>query len=105
VDKQVLVCVTWKDAHGTMGTALSLHEIPHSSIEIKSYGLLLRQDEEGVSIASEICADGTYRGYTFVPKGMLVSVEPVVKPKQARKPKLSQLQSPSATEPAPAKQS
>lgn len=87
VDK--LVRVVWRDAHGIAGTtALSLHEIPHGGIEITSYGLLLRQDAEGVSIASEVCGDGTFRGYTFVPAGMLVSVTPVIKPKTPRKVKL-----------------
>lgn len=81
-----LVKVIWKDAHGVAGTtALSLHEIPHGAIEITSYGLLLRQDDHGVSIVSEVCADGTYRGYTFVPAGMLISVEPVIKPKRVKK--------------------
>lgn len=81
-----VVKVVWKDAHGVSGTtSLSIHEIPHGGIKITSYGLLLRQDLEGVSIASEICEDGTYRGYTFVPAGMLISVDPIVKERAPRK--------------------
>ena len=83
-----LVKVCWRDAHGVAGTtALSMHEIPHGGILVTSYGILLRQDAEGVSIASEMCEDGTYRGYTFVPAGMLVSVDPLLKPRKPRKPK------------------
>ena len=83
-----MVKVTWLDAHGIVGTtALALHEIPHGGIVITSYGLLLRHDEQGVSIASEMCADGTYRGYTFVPAGMLVEVEPIGPRAKQRKPK------------------
>lgn len=85
-----LVKLTWLDAHGVSGTtALSLHEIPHGAIEITSYGLLLRQDDSGISIASEVCADGTYRGYTFVPAGMLLKVEPVIKVKKPRKKRVN----------------
>lgn len=80
-----IVKVLWKDAHGVAGTtALAIHEIPHGGILITSYGLLLKQDTEGVSIASEVCEDGTYRGYTFIPSGMLVAVDPVIKPKKPR---------------------
>ena len=82
-----LVAVTWLDAHGTATAAYSLHEIPHAAISITTYGLLLRQDDAGISVASEFCADGTYRGVTFVPTGMVVRVEHVKKSrKRAAKP-------------------
>lgn len=83
-----IVRVVWKDAHGVAGTtALAIHEIPHGGIKITSYGLLLRRDEAGVSIASEVCEDGTYRGYTFIPAGMLLDVEPLIKPHKPRQPR------------------
>lgn len=93
-----LVKIVWKDAHG-MGstTAMSLHEIPHGFMEITTYGLLLRQDEIGVSVACEVCADGTFRGYTFVPAGMLISVEPVLKTKTARKQRTNHPAAPEET--------
>jgi hypothetical protein len=67
-----LVAVTWNDAHGSSTTAYAEHEIPHAAIAITTYGLLLREDTAGVTIASEHCADNTYRGVTFIPRGMLV---------------------------------
>ncbi len=79
-----LVKVIWRDAHGSATGAYSLHEIPHEAIEVMSYGLLLRQDEVGVSIASERCGDDTYRGYTFMPKGMVVSVTPIKRKRQTK---------------------
>ena len=72
-----LVKVVWLDAHGSAVIAYELHEIPHKAIEVVSYGLLLRHDEVGVSIASERCGGSTYRGYTFMPAGMVVRVEPM----------------------------
>ena len=81
-----LVKVVWRDAHGSATGAYSLHEIPHEAIEVMSYGLLLRQDAVGVSIASERCGDDTYRGYTFIPTGMVVGITPM-KRKRATKVK------------------
>ncbi len=77
IEPFTLVKVTWMDAHGSAVIAYELHEIPHKGIEVASYGLLLRQDDVGVSIASEKCGDSTYRGYTFMPAGMVVRVEPM----------------------------
>lgn len=85
VEPFALVKVVWLDAHGSAAIAYELHEIPHKAIEVASYGLLLRQDDIGVSIASERCGDSTYRGYTFMPAGMIVKVEPV---KRTRKKKV-----------------
>lgn len=73
--KPALVALTWKDAHGTATEAYSLHELPHAPILITTYGLLLREDESGISIACEECADGTYRGVTFVPQTLIASVK------------------------------
>ena len=79
-----LVKVVWRDAHGSATGAYSLHEIPHEAIEVMSYGLLLKTDAVGVSIASERCGDDTYRGYTFIPTGMVVSVTPMKRKRATR---------------------
>lgn len=82
-----LVAVKWLDAHGSGLNAYAEHELPHAAIEITTYGLLVREDAAGVSVAGEWCSDGTYRSCTFVPKGMLVSVTPLLKPKVVRSKK------------------
>ena len=71
------VAVTWRDAHGVGTTAYSEHEIPHKAVEICTFGWELRTDTVGVSLVNEICADGTFRGYTFIPAELVVSVEPI----------------------------
>lgn len=81
-----LVAVKWLDAHGQGTNAYSEHEIPHAAIEIVTYGLLLREDAAGVSVANELCSDNTYRGVTFIPAGMLVEVTKL-KVSKPRKPK------------------
>jgi len=79
-----VVAIQWNDAHGTATTLYEAHEIPHAPIVVTSYGLLLRDDATGISIASEQVADGTYRGVTFIPRGMIVSVRALTR---HRKPK------------------
>lgn len=84
-----LVRVVWLDAHGSAVSSYSIDEIPHAAIKVETYGLLLKQDEVGISIASEICDNDVYRGYSFVPAGMLVSVTPVTKQRKPRAKKLT----------------
>ncbi len=81
-----LVKLSWLDAHGSAVGTYSLEEIPHAPIEVVSYGILLREDEVGVSIASECCDGDTYRGYTFVPKSLVLKVEPVKRVRKKKAP-------------------
>ena len=62
-----------------------LEEIPHQPVEVISYGILLKHDAVGVSIASEKCDTSCYRGYSFIPAGMLVKITPVHKKGRKRK--------------------
>ena len=80
--KPPLVSLKWMDAHGTATNTYEVHELPHKALEITTYGLLLRDDEGGVSIASEDCGGGCYRGVTFVPRSLVVEIKPI---KPARK--------------------
>ncbi len=86
-----LVAVRWLDAHGSGTTAYAEHEIPHAGIEITTYGILLLDDPLGVSVANEWCADNTWRGYTFVPRGMVIEVTPVIPVRKKRSPRHPQL--------------
>lgn len=69
--------VVWNDAHGSSNVDVTERELPHEPKVMTTMGWLLRDDEKGVSIASEKSAeDGVvyYRGHTFVPRGMVRSV-------------------------------
>lgn len=79
------VVVAWRDAHANAISWFSEHEIPHAALEVQSVGWLLREDEAGITVAAEYCGDATWRGVSFVPRGMVVSVSPVVKPRKAHK--------------------
>lgn len=90
-----LVKCVWLDAHGSAANVVyDIDEIPHGPIECTSYGILLKQDDLGVSIASEKVGVDTYRGYSFIPIGMLKHIELVTKPKRPRKPKPTDIPKP-----------
>jgi hypothetical protein len=99
VSKPYLVSLRWRDAHGTATQQYEIHELPHKALEITTYGLLLRDDDDGVSIASEYCGGGTYRGVTFVPRSLVIEVKPV---KPQRKKKESPRANPRSSEAVPA---
>ena len=85
-----LVCIHWLDAHGTASTAYTEETIPHKAYPMHTYGLLMRDDESGVSVCSENYFDDVdqimnYRGHSFIPRGMVVSVEVLLSPTRHRK--------------------
>lgn len=75
--KPPVVALRWMDAHGTATNTYETHELPHKALTITTYGLLLRDDAEGVSIAAEDCGGGCYRGVTFVPRVLILECKPV----------------------------
>ena len=75
-----LVCVLWDDAYGRATGEYTVDEITndlHRPSCVKTFGLLVREDERGVSLAQEMTADPEsdvfthYRGLAFIPRGML----------------------------------
>ena len=70
--KLPFVEIEWLDAWADSVTAVTVQDIQdsHKPERIVTRGWLLRQDEIGVSIANEICGDGSFRGRTFVPASM-----------------------------------
>lgn len=88
--KQPLVEVLWDDAHMSLDeyTAEEAERDIHRPEQVKSYGLLVREDERGVTIAMDIgVSDGKYRKLTFIPKGMVIKVTELGQPRQPRKRK------------------
>lgn len=79
-----IVCVTWTDAHGNSFAVYEPHEIPHSPAIVKTYGILLKEDEAGVSVANELFEAGGFRGVTFIPRGMIRELSDVCKKRQRR---------------------
>jgi hypothetical protein len=87
--KPHVVALRWCDAHATATNTYEIHELPHKALEITTFGLLLRDDSEGVSIASEDCGSGCYRGVTFVPRVLVIECKPVKPARRKREPRAS----------------
>jgi hypothetical protein len=70
--------VTWNDAHGNSFAIYEEHEIPHAAAVATTRGLELKNDEAGITLACEDFSGATYRGVTFIPRGMIIKVEELV---------------------------
>lgn len=74
-----LIRVTWLDAHQLREEAELTHadavERAHGPLRTTTVGYRLKSDAVGVTLASEIqdqAEEPTYRGITFIPRGMVV---------------------------------
>lgn len=98
-----LVRVTWNDAHGGSSEMFMVDQIPHEPAVMTTYGLLLKQDEKGVSVANEIHENGQVRGHTFIPAQLIINVQSI-QTRRVRKKKAqidsTQAQTPGAESPA-----
>jgi hypothetical protein len=94
------VAVRWRDAHGSSLSEFAEHEIPHRAYIWTTYGLLMRDDDEGISVASEV-SEGSYRGVTFVPRQMIIEVIDLGVPHKPRQRKRKGSQSSVASSSSP----
>jgi hypothetical protein len=84
------VCVVWNDAHGSATGEYTTEEIirsHHDPMAIRTFGLLVHDDDRGLTIASEITNpdsgdEPVFRGIGFIPRGMLREVIMLGTPKR-----------------------
>lgn len=84
-----LVAVVWDDAKATAVVEYDLNEVRtqfHKAARYTTYGLLLVDDDKGITLASEEGDDQNLRGLTFIPRAMIVEVAFLGRPR-ARKPR------------------
>ena len=84
------VLVRWRDPWSDAVTSVTLKDVheTHKPELIVTAGWLLLQDEEGVSLACEYCADGSFRGRSFIIASLISSIECVsLVPPRHRKPR------------------
>ena len=85
-----LVCVHWLDADASSPTdAFHEEEIAgkHHTTPMETYGLLLREDADGVTLMNEFYVDEgkhTFRGRNFIPACQLVKVDVLLAPAQVK---------------------
>ncbi len=85
----VLVLAVWDDAWGDAHESVTPNEIDlkHKATVMQTVGWLITDNEKGVSLFNERCLDQgeeSYRGRTFIPRAMVRSVTPVIKPRKSR---------------------
>ncbi len=83
--------VIWGDAHA-MGGQYAVTDIKHEPLIVRTYGVIIRDDEDGIAIAAEDIPEEdpmNYRGITFIPRSLVIGVERFrkVKPRKSRAPK------------------
>lgn len=81
--------IRWADAHCMSGTAeVALHEIHHGAAHYTRFGYILRNDEAGITVMSEMSDESTYRNVDFIPAAMIVEVQylKLSKPKKSKHP-------------------
>ncbi len=97
-----LVAVVWDDAKATAVVEYDLNEVRtqfHRPARYTTYGLLLVDDQQGVTLASEEGDDHNLRGLSFIPRQMIVEVV-VLARRRIRKPTVKKR--PATTAPATA---
>ena len=80
----------WTDAWGDPAGDATFENVrdKHKPAQMQTVGWLLWEDEIGVSIFNERdTEDGSYRGRTFIPKGMVQTIDDYP-PKRKRRPKI-----------------
>ena len=91
MDKPILVLAVWHDAWADGGDSTTVSEAyeKHRATTMQTIGWLLADNELGVSIFNERCLDQgeeVYRSRTFIPRPLIKSVNPVIRPRKPRKP-------------------
>ena len=73
-----LVIVIWDDAWSNADEPITISDAiaKHGPEEIHTIGWLLVDDERGVFLANEYYSNDTYRGQTFIPRGMVRKITP-----------------------------
>lgn len=76
--------VVWGDANTAMGH--TTHEPHHDVLPLLTAGLIVKNDAEGVTVAMDFSAEGTFRDYRFIPRVNIREVRVVERGVCARSP-------------------
>ena len=98
-----LAAVVWDDAKATAVEEYDLNEVRtqfHKAARYTTYGLLLVDDDKGITLASEEGDDRNLRGLTFIPRQMIDEV--VILGRQRAKRTRPKRQPAGTLKPAPA---
>lgn len=84
--KYTLHIIEWDDAWYN-SAEMDIAEIKHAPWRYITVGILIRSDETGVMVASDVGEDGRFRTFNFIPRGMVIKEYSLGPIRQRRKPR------------------
>lgn len=93
----------WEDAHWD-GGEMEKDDVKHRPVLYVSVGILLRDDDVGFLLATDVSESGTFRGFNFVPAKMVTkkwkigSANQQIRRKRVMKPQKSNEDTPASVE-------
>lgn len=78
-----VVSVEWLDAHYNTDE-VDASDITHRAWSYTTVGFLVKTDDVGVTLSSDVGEDGRLRGRNFIPRGMVVKETVYVAKKKGR---------------------
>lgn len=92
----------WEDAHWD-SAEMDKGDIPHRPCNYVSVGILLRDDDQGFTVATDISESGSFRGFNYIPAKMITKKWKVgkVSPKNVRAATHQVLQTPTNADKLP----
>lgn len=84
------VAVRWLDAHArNQAVEYTENEVDnyHRAEEVITLGLIIKDDEAGISLYTEETGPSDIRGLSFIPRGMITEVIPLGRLSPTRKPR------------------
>jgi hypothetical protein len=77
--------VLWEDANGRVDGA-SVHEPHHAALPLLSAGVIVKNDEKGVTLSMDFSCEGSFREIRFIPRVNVVEVKVLKRGAVARSP-------------------
>ncbi len=81
------VAVLWHDPHSLDSTevinAEDTHRL-HRSLPMITHGYVMKEDGEGISVASEYCGENDFRNTTFIMRELILEVVPQPMPRRKK---------------------
>ncbi len=69
---KVVHAIAWNDAHGSLAQ-VAAEDIEHSPWQFITVGIIVEEDEQGISLVQEVDEAGEYRNPSFIPAQMVVA--------------------------------
>ena len=69
--KHVVWAIAWDDAHGDLEQHRA-DDISHTPWQFITVGIIVHEDDKGVTLMQEVDENGDYRGKSYIPTSLIV---------------------------------